>query len=114
MAQAQVLVYSPDNPEQPWATGQTNATGQFEFEPDTTGRWEVVIRQAGHGTTVSVPVPDEAAAAHLATRSKTATLVSSPAVLGGSSPLQRWASAGAALWGMVGTVLFFSRGKQSY
>ena len=104
MALAQVLVYSPDNPDQPWTTGQTDEAGQFEFTPDAGGRWEVVVRQAGHGTTVTVPVTDTAQGG------SAALLVSSSEP---SSPLQRWASAGAALWGMVGTVLFFSRGKQS-
>ncbi len=100
MALAQVAVYSPDNPDQPWTTGQTNQEGEFEFSPDAAGTWDVVIRQAGHGTTVSVPV-DMAP-----TQQTTAALVS-------ARPLQRWASAGAALWGLVGTALFFSRGKQS-
>lgn len=99
MALAQVAVYSPENPDQPWATGQTNQEGEFEFSPDSAGNWDVVIRQAGHGTSVSVPVGMAQAQAGTASES--------------SSPLQRWASAGAALWGLVGTALFFSRGKQS-
>ncbi|MEL6128577.1 MAG: carboxypeptidase-like regulatory domain-containing protein [Cyanobacteria bacterium J06627_3] len=99
MAMAQVAVYSPENPDQPWTTGQTNQEGEFEFSPDTAGNWDVVIRQAGHGTTVSVPVDMAQAQSGAASES--------------GSPLQRWASAGAALWGLVGTALFFSRGKQS-
>ena len=99
MALAQVVVYSPDNPDQPWLTGETNQEGEFEFSPDTAGNWDVVIRQAGHGTTVSVPVDMAQAQAGTASES--------------GSSLQRWASAGAALWGLVGTALFFSRGKQS-
>ncbi|MEM9484306.1 MAG: carboxypeptidase-like regulatory domain-containing protein [Cyanobacteria bacterium P01_F01_bin.116] len=101
MALAQVIVYSPGNSENPWTTGQTNEAGEFEFSPDAAGNWEVVIRQAGHGTTVSVPV---ATATETAPKG-TASLVAQP------SPLHRWASAGAALWGLIGTVLFFSRGK---
>ena len=101
MAMAQVVVYSPDNSEQPWTTGQTDAVGKFEFSPDAAGNWEVVIRQAGHGTTVSVPV-----AATDAARSAQGVAAAQP-----SRPLHRWASAGAALWGLIGTVLFFSRGK---
>ena len=124
MSSAQVAVYSPDNLHEPWATGQTNKQGKFEFTPHTPGNWEVVIRQAGHGTTVTVPVATEAmaqiesptetsqtAAASKTTPKTTAAIVSSSEPLG--HPLQRWASAGAALWGLIGTVLFFSRGKKS-
>lgn len=101
MAQAQVAVYSPDNLDQPWTTGETNQEGEFDFSPDASGTWEVVIRQAGHGTTVSVPVDMDPT--HQATA--TGTLVARPA--------SRWASAGAAFLGLVGIALFFSRGKQS-
>lgn len=115
MASAQVVVYSPNNPNEPWTTGQTNEQGEFEFSPDMNGNWDVVVRQAGHGTTVSVPVVSLAqtasAGASPASASPTAAIVSSSEPL--SSPLQRWVSAGAAFWGLVGTVLFFSRGKQS-
>lgn len=113
MAQAQVVVYSPENPDQPWTRGQTNEAGKFEFSPDTVGNWEVVIRQAGHGTTVSVPVSTAVNAQIKPAANEgppTATLVSASEPLT-TSPLQRWATAGAALWGLIGTVLFFSRGK---
>ncbi len=112
MASAQVVVYSPQNPSDPWITGQTNEQGEFEFNPDSEGNWEVVIRQAGHGTTVNVPVGDTQVAQGQAnqTRAKTTTaLVSEPL----AHPIQRWVSAGAAFWGLIGTVLFFSRGKNS-
>lgn len=118
MASAQVVVYSPQNPNEPWSTGQTNEQGEFEFSPDTDGNWEVVVRQAGHGTTVSVPVVPLTQAAQITSAdtsqpstSLATAIVSSSEPL--SNPLQRWASAGAALWGLVGTALFFSRGKQS-
>ena len=107
MAQAQVVVYGPDDLETPWTTGQTDANGKFEFDPDSPGNWEVVIRQAGHGTTVTVPVggqPGQTAAARASPQAAKVSL---------APPVQRWASAGAALWGLIGTVLFFSRGKQS-
>ncbi|NEQ49545.1 MAG: carboxypeptidase regulatory-like domain-containing protein [Leptolyngbya sp. SIO3F4] len=114
MAMAQVVVYSPENPDQPWTTGQTNETGKFEFIPDAVGDWEVIIRQAGHGTTVNVPV-STAAIAQIeptsATSPSPANLLSTSEPLSNTSPLHRWASAGAALWGLIGTVLFFSRGK---
>lgn len=110
MAEAQVAVYSPDNLNEPWTTGQTDQQGNFEFSPDSAGNWEVVIRQAGHGTTVNVPVatqPQVAPSAGSTTHRTTALI--SPS----TSPLQGWASAAAAFWGLIGTVLFFSRGKRS-
>ncbi len=109
MAAAQVAVYSPNNPDQPWITGQTDNQGKFDFNPDTPGNWDVVIRQAGHGTTVSVPVATTANSQTVA--KTTAAIVSSSEPL--ANPFQRWASAGAGLWGLIGTVLFFSRGKNS-
>ncbi|MEM9486740.1 MAG: carboxypeptidase regulatory-like domain-containing protein [Cyanobacteria bacterium P01_F01_bin.116] len=115
MAQAQVVIYSPENPDQPWTTGKTNQEGVFEFSPDIDGNWDVVIRQAGHGTTVSVPVETEQIPVAQIEESKTTVQPPTTALVSSSepltNPLQRWASAGAALWGMVGTVLFFSRGK---
>ena len=110
MAAAQVLVYSPENPSEPQLTGQTNEQGEFEFTPDTEGNWEVVIRQAGHGTTVNVPVgATQLAQPHQSPETQPTVATSAPA----ASPIQRWASAGAAFWGLIGTVLFFSRGKNS-
>ena len=111
MAEAQVIVYSPENPDEPWTTGQTNEQGEFDFNPDTQGNWEVVIRQAGHGTSVSVPVNTQAAQSddHSPGVKPTTATVSEPM----TNPIQRWASAGAAFWGLIGTVLFFSRGKNS-
>ncbi|MEO0867344.1 MAG: carboxypeptidase-like regulatory domain-containing protein [Cyanobacteria bacterium J06642_11] len=105
MALAQVVVYSPDAPTEPWATGKTDQQGTFEFAPDTDGNWEVVIRQAGHGTTVHVPVGT--------TAQPPSAQASASTTLASNGPFRRWASAGAGLWGLVGTALFFSRGKQS-
>ncbi|MBE9069227.1 carboxypeptidase regulatory-like domain-containing protein [Leptolyngbya cf. ectocarpi LEGE 11479] len=113
MASAQVVVYSPQNPNEPWTTGQTNEQGEFEFSPDTNGNWEVVVRQAGHGTTVSVPVVPLTQAAQIASADTSASLATIVSSSSEPLPLQRWAGAGAALWGLVGTALFFSRGKQS-
>ena len=90
MSLAQVAVYSPDNPDEPWTLGQTNEQGEFEFSPDSDGRWDVVIRQAGHGTTVSVPVQTQAVAAPAPTTGKTtAAIVSEPS----ANPVQRWVRA---------------------
>ena len=111
MAEAQVIVYSPEKTDEPWTTGQTNEQGEFEFSPDTQGNWEVVIRQAGHGTSVNVPVETQTAQIEDPNPSTqpTTAIVSEPV----TGSVQRWASAGAAFWGLIGTVLFFSRGKNS-
>ncbi len=39
MSSAQVAVYSPNNPHEPWAMGQTDQQGKFEFTPHTPGNW---------------------------------------------------------------------------
>lgn len=103
MANAQVAVYAPDNPSQPWLTGTTDEQGRFLFSPDRdeAGTWEVTVRQAGHGDVVTIPV-DAEAGAMLATTSGDGEL----------SPLQQWVLAAAVIWGFIGTALFFARGKQ--
>ncbi|ASC71127.1 Carboxypeptidase regulatory-like domain protein [Halomicronema hongdechloris C2206] len=103
MANAQVAVYAPDDPSQPWLTGTTDEQGRFVFSPDRAeaGTWEVTVRQAGHGDVIAIPV-DEDAGATLATTSGHGDL----------SPLQRWVLAAAVIWGFIGTALFFARGKR--
>ncbi|NEP16076.1 MAG: carboxypeptidase regulatory-like domain-containing protein [Leptolyngbya sp. SIO4C1] len=95
MADAQVVIYGPDDAEAPQQTGKTDASGQFKFAPSEAqpGRWEVVVRQAGHGSSLIVPVGVAAAPQ------------SAPAW--GSKLL----AGGAVIWGCIGTALFFSRGK---
>lgn len=58
---ATVQVFSPENPEQPWLEGKTDAEGRFAFEPDTQipGNWEVMIRDQGHGDILTVPVDEQ-------------------------------------------------------
>lgn len=104
MANAQVLVYSPENLEEPWTEGTTDDNGQFSFAPDLgqPGAWEVTVRQAGHGDIVTIPVGESASAAGAG---------AGPA-LAGLSPTQQWVTIGSVIWGFVGTALFFSRGKR--
>ncbi len=92
MAGAQVLVYSPRDGGTPWKVGETGPQGDYRFTPDTDGSWDVVIRQAGHGKTVTIPVG---------------------AATSGGGTLPRVAGILVGLWGLVGTALFFSRGKKS-
>ena len=96
MANAQVVIYAPDNLQTPWAKGETDAAGQFRFEPDVenVGTWEVTVRQAGHGGTTAFEVGESGYA--------------SSSVSSVRSPMQKWGTIAAVIWGFVGTALFFS------
>lgn len=99
LAEAQVQVYGPEDPQTPRFTGLTDAQGRYLFIPDGPGDWEVSVRQAGHGDIAVIPVTDVGAIA--------------PTYQGdsGLSPLQRGLMAGAVTWGCVGTALYFRRSK---
>lgn len=51
MSEAQVVVYTPDDPQNGWLTGVADKDGVYQFELDNSmrGRWAVSIRAAGHG-----------------------------------------------------------------
>lgn len=107
MKNAQVNIYAPDDPSDPWLTGQTDEQGQFVFTPDAeqAGNWEVQVRQAGHGDIVNIPVntnADGSVQIADAIAKRTSDSYSTPQlVLMGA----------AGIWGFVGTALFFSREK---
>ena len=107
MQDAQVNVYAPNNPSDPWLTGKTNEQGQFVFTPsaEQSGNWEVQVRQAGHGDIVNIPVNTNAEGSVQiadAIAKRTGSSYSTPQlVLMGA----------AGIWGFVGTALFFSREK---
>ena len=121
MAEAQVVVYAPDDPNEPWIQSTTDADGLFTFTPDTSqpGNWEVMIRQAGHGGIVTVPVgegngeevaeDDGAADDHGAAVTQTPPDQPSSENL---SSVQQGIAIGAVIWGFIGTALFFVRGKR--
>ncbi len=107
MKEAQVNVYAPDNPADPWLTGQTNEQGQFVFTPDAeqAGNWEVQVRQAGHGDIVNIPVntaADGSVQVTDAIANRTSNGYSTPQIV---------LMGAAGIWGFVGTALFFSREK---
>ncbi|MBE9182681.1 carboxypeptidase regulatory-like domain-containing protein [Oculatella sp. LEGE 06141] len=120
MAEAQVIVYAPDDPSTPWMTGTTDEQGRFLFAPDRaqSGNWEVAVRQAGHGEILSIPVDGEAASETEqapAPSSETAAVEQTAGRannLDALSPLQKGVMGGAVLWGFIGTALFFARGKK--
>ena len=132
MSVAQVNVYAPDNPSEPWQTGTTDDEGRFVFTPDPSrpGNWEVMVRQAGHGDILGVPVEGNSAAADSAGEDSAAGTTEGttegagepenanrPAVLANADTprtagVPLWVSMAAMVWGFVGTALFFARGKR--
>lgn len=100
MAEAQVAVFAPGQPEQPWRTGVTDTAGRFRFSPDgdQPGPWEVQVRQAGHGGVIAIPLGGEEVAP-------------APPPVGGTgySPAQIGLMVALGLWGCLGTGLFFAR-----
>ncbi len=59
---ADVLIYAPNNPDEPWARMTTDEEGRFSFAPDASipGEWEVKIEQGiGHEDLWMVPVSEQ-------------------------------------------------------
>ena len=98
MSEAQVTVYAPGEPSDPWLTGTCDEEGKFFFVPDTElpGTWEVKVRQAGHGDIISIEVEEGAVESGGST---------------GFTWLQKAIMSLAVLWGLAGTALFFRRRK---
>lgn len=96
LADAQVAVFAPGNPAEPWLTGTTDSEGHFLFVPDPEipGLWEVQVRLAGHGGLIRVAVEEGQ------------YIPSAPAGLSG---VQKALMTGAIIWGLIGTALYFSR-----
>jgi len=99
MDNAQVTIYSPTDPAAPWQTGTTDEQGRFSFSPDQPGNWDVKVRQAGHGTLVTIPIDTEGEVVTAVAETGEATY----------SPLQKTMMAIATIWGFIGTALFFTR-----
>lgn len=55
---AEVIIFAPNNLEEPWLESRTDEEGRFSFMPDTAipGDWEVQIIDEGHGEVLIVPV----------------------------------------------------------
>lgn len=98
---AQVTVYAPDDPLNPWLTGTCNDKGEFLFVPDRRrpGNWEVKVRKSGHGAIITVPITAEADAA-----SGRAIAGTTPTY----TPAQVALMSGTVVWGCIGTALFFA------
>lgn len=57
---APIVVYSPDNPTEPWLEGTTDAEGKFVFNPDPSiaGEWSIEIGEDSHWDRLTIPVDD--------------------------------------------------------
>lgn len=102
---AQVIVYAPDNPAQPWTTGEADALGRFLLFPDRnlTGRWTIQMRQAGHGAIIHVEVGETRVDTPLTGIATTGT---------SQTPLQRVLMVALVAWGALGTALFVRRNRK--
>ncbi|XFA74077.1 hypothetical protein RYO59_002342 [Thermosynechococcaceae cyanobacterium Okahandja] len=99
MANATVQVFAPDQPQAVALQGITTAEGHFQFTPDQAGYWQVQVRQAGHGGTITVPVDLESTVRPL-------TLASRPVSLSQYTPVQVGIMVLAVVWGAIGTACF--------
>ena len=98
MADADVLIFAPDAPQDVWDHGRTDAAGAFLFTPDDrAGRWTIQVRSAGHG-----------AMAHVERGTETALTLRAP-----ERPdwTQRALMVALVGWGALGTALFAMRRK---
>lgn len=96
MANAQINVYAPTDPENAWLQTLTDEQGYFLFTPDPTipGAWDIQARLAGHGDAIQLDIREDGSIQQLDQS--------------GQPPLQKWVTILAFVWGCVGTALFFS------
>ena len=108
MTDAQVVIYAPADPTNPWLKGETDAQGHFSFVPDfnQVGNWDIKVRQAGHGALISIPITADSTS-DVATNSVTPQPDSSYTLR------QKILMSVSGVWGFVGTALFFSRQPKS-
>ena len=100
MAGAQVSVFAPDEPAEPWLRGTADDEGRFFFVPDAQrpGVWDVQVRQAGHGGIIRIEVEPGG---------ETQGAFEVEAMEGGLTGLQRALVVASVVWGAIGTALYF-------
>jgi nickel transport protein len=115
MKNAQVVIYSPDNPKEAWLTSTTDENGKLVFTPDFSqqGNWSVKVRSAGHGSVINIPIESSSTKTEDADTQEiiTSRSTSSPAINATLTTAQKMMMATTGVWGFVGTALFFSRKK---
>ena len=136
MAEAQVTIYSPEDPLTPWLTGVADSEGRYTFviDPDMPGTWDIQYRKAGHGDFIHVQLEagmiDPALMAQspgeLLSNPSTATVAipvtesapesnllagSNTGATGGFTSFQILLMSASVIWGFVGTALYFSSKK---
>ena len=101
MAEAQVTVYAPDDPINPWQTGIADENGRYVFIPDVDlpGTWDVQVRVAGHGEIVHIPFEPDGDSVQISGGDD------------GYTTGQIALMAGSVIWGFVGTALYFEGRK---
>lgn len=101
MTAANVTIYSPANPTEPWQTLTTDDQGRIQFSPDPSqpGEWAVKVREAGHGGLVTLNIGDSDSNLAFASSSPSSDL----------NPLQQGVVVASVIWGCVGTSLYFAR-----
>lgn len=117
MANAQVVIYAPRDPANPWLKGKTDANGNFSFVPNrdvaNTGNWDVKVRQSGHGDITSIPIDKGQLANNSQSTSTKNTVMAQTTFGAGYTFWQKIIMAVAVGWGCVGTALFFSRSQSN-
>ena len=137
MSEAQVAIYAPIDPANPWLTGIADAEGRYTFviDPEITGTWDVQYRKAGHGDFVHLQLEAGMVDPALMTQSPGAVLSNAPveqqpaaakaepvaespvvsggniATTGGFNSFQILLMSASVIWGFVGTALYFSSKK---
>lgn len=114
LAQAQVVIYTPEDPAQVWLKGETDDQGKFTFVPDPQkqGNWDIKVRQAGHGHLISIPTENTMTQASENSEAITVTESTTPNPSPSYTSLQKVVMAASGVWGFVGTAFFFSRKRR--
>lgn len=105
LAEAQIVIFAPDDLVNPWRVDTLDADGQFTFMPDylIEGYWDIQVRQAGHGGLIHIEITADQAApaarAPLLTTNRTMTPT-------------RWLLSAGVVLGFVGTAFYFARRQQ--
>lgn len=91
---AQIIIYAPNNIEEPYEVGKSNENGEYSFTIDKNikGVWTIQARLVGHGTSMNILVNDNV----MVKQSKV-------------SIIQMIIMGGCVLWGLFGTYMYFSR-----